>query len=251
LQKHDKRSRHNKHEGGYHSLDNENGQYSGKELPETEDPRMLPRKLSLIFGNIRGLFPENNLTKINILNDMTRYYDANMIIVTESHLNEYISSKELNISDWTLHRADRTNGFGGRVAIYLKNDIIFTDKFTFSNDYCEIIGIYIPKQNYINITIYRPPGCPTDKFNEIIQMSDNWINGIERKMGNPIININGDFNFPNMCKWTDDLLNEFIDNHEDRKSKGLKISEVNTQTLILYEFLNSQFLSQLVNSNTR
>ena len=129
--------------------------------------------------------------------------------------------------------------------------MIITDKFTFSNDYCEIIGIYIPKQNYINITIYRPPGCPTDKFNEIIQMSDNWINRIERNMGNPIININGDFNFPNMCKWTDDSLNTFIDNYEDRKNKGLIISEVNTQTMILYEFLNSHFLTQLVNSTTR
>ena len=76
---------------------------------------------------------------------MTRFYDANMIIVTESHLNEYIASEELNISDWTLHRADRSNRWGGGVAIYVKNDMIITDKFTFSNDYCEIIRIYIPK----------------------------------------------------------------------------------------------------------
>ena len=179
----------------------------------------------MIFGNIRGLYPENNLTKIEVLKDLSNYYDANMIIITESHLNEYISSEELYINDWSLHRADRAHRIGGGVAIYVKNDILLTDKFTFSNSYCEIVGFYLPKLNLINITIYRPPGCPTGKFKEIIEISDKWINELENRNINPIINLNGDFNFPGMGKWSDEQITKIIDNYEDRRNKGLTIAE--------------------------
>ena len=64
--------------------------------------------LSFLFGNIRGILPNNNLTKINVLNDLSKQENADIIIITESHLNEYISSIEIEIKDWTADRSDRS-----------------------------------------------------------------------------------------------------------------------------------------------
>ena len=41
-----------------------------------------------------------------------------------------------------------------------------------------------------------PPGCPTVKFNEIIENTDKQKNELEKWNINPIIYLDGDLNFP-------------------------------------------------------
>ena len=140
--------------------------------------------------------------------------------MTESHLNEYISNNEIDIKDWTVHRSDRSKRIGGGILSYVKNHLIVSDKIVFSNSYCEILGFYIPNINLLNLTIYRPPNCPSEKFCEVIKLSTEWLNNFEKRKINPIINFNGDFNFPFMSTWTEESISNLMENYENRRSKN-------------------------------
>ena len=76
-----------------------------------------------------------------------------LIALTETHLNDNISSCELTKEGWDIFRMDRHTRYGGGVAIYLKQSFIATDNFTVTTDMCKAIGLYLPLSNIAVINI--------------------------------------------------------------------------------------------------
>ena len=98
--------------------------------------------------------------------------------ITESHLCPEILDSEIHIKNWISHRSDTINREKGGVVIYTKENILTTNHFEFSNSYCDILGLYLPNQNQVITTIYRPPLCPIQLFNEGLEKLDKWLSDI-------------------------------------------------------------------------
>ena len=62
----------------------------------------------LLMGNIRGLFPRSNQTKVKALEDMATLNGIGIIALSESHLSSDIYDSEIMISDFECHRCDRS-----------------------------------------------------------------------------------------------------------------------------------------------
>ena len=52
---------------------------------------------SIIFANIRGIYPDQSKYKSNLLFDLAKENKSSLILLTESHLNEKISDEEILI----------------------------------------------------------------------------------------------------------------------------------------------------------
>ena len=136
---------------------------------------MLSRKLSLIFGNIRGIFPASDKSKISQLDYLSRENNSIVIALTESHLNSDILDSEVNMDGWAVVRSDRVARSHGGVINYVRDDIPYSDELIFSNTVCEVLGIYLFQENIAVVTVYRPPGCKTNAFKEAIDRVDGWL----------------------------------------------------------------------------
>ena len=129
----------------------------------------------LMFGNIRGLVTTNSTYKMNLLKDLVNEKNCFLVCLTESHLNQYISHSETDLVGWEQVRSDRNKRIGGGVVCYVRDTIPITNSIVFSNSYCELVCFSMPSLNTVNITIYRPPGCPSDKFEESIKVVRDWL----------------------------------------------------------------------------
>ena len=108
----------------------------------------------MIYCNIRGLYNFSDLTKPNILYDLSSVHNVDIMCLTETHLNDKISDNELLRQGWEIFRSDRKDRIMGGSAILLKSDYIVTDRMTLSNSFCDTIGIFIHCiNNHICITI--------------------------------------------------------------------------------------------------
>ena len=50
-----------------------------------------------------------------------------------------------------------------------------TNSLVFSNSYCESVCFNMPSINTVNITLYKPPGCPLEKFREAMNVINEWM----------------------------------------------------------------------------
>jgi hypothetical protein len=133
------------------------------------------RPPSLIHGNVRGLLPRSNMTKVRQLESLANEQNAVIMCLTETHLSSANSECEAQIDGWASVRADRTVRIQGGAIIYVRNDLPIGDTLSFSNSYCEVAGSFLPNQNIAVITVYRPPGCPSPKFKEAMDKISAWI----------------------------------------------------------------------------
>ena len=129
----------------------------------------------LMFGNIRGLITSNNVHKMSLIKDLVVDKNCFMVCLTESHLNQYIEYTESDMEGQEQIRSDRKQRIGGGVICYVKDCLSVTNSTIFSNSYCESVCYSLPTINTVNITIYRPPGCPCEKFGETLQKVKNWL----------------------------------------------------------------------------
>ena len=60
--------------------------------------------------------------------------NANMILLTESHLNGEINDCEVAINGFNIHRCDREYKSHGGVMMYIKNDLNAIKVFDFKNN---------------------------------------------------------------------------------------------------------------------
>ena len=118
--------------------------------------------------------------------------------LTETHLSESILDVESEISLFTQNRCDRVNRKGGGSVDYIADFLAVNWSKTYSNCFVDMAGEFIPKLAFLNVTVYRPPGCPSYKFTEAMDVLQSWIEEIETKNKGVTLTIwiNGDFNFP-------------------------------------------------------
>ena len=82
----------------------------------------------------------------------------------ESHLYSEIEDSEIAIDGWSLFRGDRLNRKCGGSIIYVKDGLPIAKETSYSNEYCEMVAVYVANRNVALISVYRLPSCPTYKF---------------------------------------------------------------------------------------
>ena len=86
------------------------------------------RGLHLLHLNINSLLP-----KIDELRHIARLTNAAVIGISESKLDDSVSTSEIQIDEYDLLRCDR-NRHGGGVACYIRNDLSYNVKSHFPKD---------------------------------------------------------------------------------------------------------------------
>ena len=204
------------------------------------------------MGNIRGICPLSNPSKIPYLESLSIENNSIIIALTESHLDESITTRESEITNFQQHRSDRLGRKGGGTVIYVRNDLAVNSEFTISNGYCEATCLVVPKISLAVINIYRPPYCPTDKVNDIIDNISNWIDNLE-KDGHPLPSIlfTGDLNLGFMETW--DLNNTaklklWISSCSNEEQS---IAQDKLQAAMFLELFESSMMTQFITEGTR
>ena len=114
----------------------------------------------------------------------------------------------------------------------MRDGIPVTEESNFSNCYCEIIAVYLPSKNSAIVSLYRPPGSPTEKFLEALGFLDSWMERIQDKYVAPNFYITGDFNLKFLEDWSDDLLQGFRDTIIRREGETISEDEFQAQILL-------------------
>ena len=130
---------------------------------------------SIITGNIRGLNPGAQYSKIEYLADLAQDNKSYIITLTESHLSGGISDQEIAIDGWSSFRSDRLDRKGGGVVTYCRENLIILDENTYSDSMSESLCLYICNLNMVMVTIYRPLNCNNLSFKNNLLSIDNWL----------------------------------------------------------------------------
>ncbi|MPC32334.1 hypothetical protein E2C01_025645 [Portunus trituberculatus] len=77
----------------------------------------------LLVGNIQGLYPKTNQSKLPFLRELSSKEDFMIIALTETHLSAVVKEAEMNIPNYTSFRTDRKARTHGGTITYLRNDI--------------------------------------------------------------------------------------------------------------------------------
>jgi len=117
---------------------------------------VLSKPWKMILKNIDGLISENSKRKIDYIQEYVQDENIAFMKITETWLNESIK-EDAEIEGYTLYRGDRKEIKRGGTAIYINNKLEATQVSELSHKKCELIAVYIPSLQTINIVIYRPP----------------------------------------------------------------------------------------------
>ena len=176
---------------------------------------------------------------MNLIADVAKQSHSIIIALTESHLRGEIRDAEVSIDGFSLIRADRSDGYrGGGVVMYIKESLVgeLRTLALGSNDRCEWIAVLLEQHNIVVVCIYRPPSCPTQKFESVLQLISNELANIGPP--NPTILMCGDYNLP-MINWV-----------EQGTISGGTL-DLQDQARKLKDFAHENFLEQLVQTGTR
>ena len=128
------------------------------------------------------------LPKIDELRHIARLTNAAVIGISESKLDDSVSTLDIQIDEFDLFLCDR-NKHGGGVACYIRNDLNYNVKSYFPKDIKNtFFELLLPNTKPIVVgTIYRPPNQTNlmEIFNENLSKADT--NNVETY-------ILGDFN---------------------------------------------------------
>ena len=121
--------------------------------------------------------------------------NPDVILGTETWLNNEIQSSEIFPQNYTAFRRDRKDGFGG-VVIVTRNDLI-CEEIVNVNINTESIYCKIELQGNKSVVVgvvYRPPNSNTDYMRMVCEEMEE----IRRKHRNAVLWIGGDFNLPDI-----------------------------------------------------
>ena len=178
------------------------------------------------MANIRGLIPGTRRDKVQFISALANETAADIIILTETHLDKRISDSEISFNGWFPLRADREDRQKGGAAIYFSDSVVVNNELSFSNSVTEAAMGYIAATNTAVIALYRPPRCPEDKFREALAVIESWITKVESiSEKSPTVVIGGDFNFPSMRAWRQSDMEKISSNPAARLASDSSISE--------------------------
>lgn len=158
-----------------------------KPKPKTGRNRKSLKFMNINFGSIKG--------KVAELAVCIENYCPDVIIGTETHLDNTVNSSELFPADFSVIRKDRDIGNSkGGVLIALRNDLVATHRIDLDTK-CEIVWVTIKIQGAKDLTIgsfYRSQqfGNKPEYFDALRESLDNI------KKSNGQILLGGDFNLP-------------------------------------------------------
>ena len=133
---------------------------------------------NIYICNIQGLYNASDLTKPNILLDLATTNEIFCMCLCEIHLKDNVQDLEIIRLGWNIVRSDWKLRIGGGVEIYLDERIPISEKLLYSNSMCETTGVYLPLSDLVIITVYRPPSCVVDKFDECVNEISKWLKSI-------------------------------------------------------------------------
>ena len=169
--------------------------------------------------------------------------------VCETWLNPDVEDDEVSIKGFEIYRSDRKSRIKGGVAIYVnQNFIVEKDSILkFSNSTCEVVAVYIPKENIALISIYRPPYTKLNLFQEALHEVESWLEQNCNDQTHSMVF--GDFNFP-FFKW-----GTYV--HDDGSLsiiptvKSGSSSSCQEQGSMLIELMDANYFSQRIADCTR
>ena len=135
--------------------------------------------------------------------------------------------------------------------MYVKENYTISSDMSFSNTVCESVCLYINELNIGIITVYRPPNCDANKFNECINNVEVWMEDRKKQRENTKFIVNGDFNLGFLEAWDPLVISEFLTKNKYRLEKELEISKAKKQAMALLEFTERMNLEQMVKDSTR
>ena len=153
-----------------------------------------PNASNLIVTNCQSV-----KSKKNSYTHLLSITNPDFFIGTESWLTEDINNNEIFLSDYTVHRKDRTDGYGG-VFFGCRNTYTCTCINITNSSELVSCKIDLEEGNLIVIAVYRPP-------NNNLANAETLCETIERVVldyPDSVIWIAGDLNLPNVCwnNWT-------------------------------------------------
>ena len=139
-----------------------------------------------------------SLTALNRLNDLEDILVGcnkfDLILVSETHLNNSVSKTLEDISGYDLFRKDRTR-YGGGVAIYVRATLSAVRRHDLEIDNIELIWIEFKTEKKSNLVgcCYRPPGQSLAQSNSFLSSFENSLELSLDSQPNSLT-IMGDFN---------------------------------------------------------
>ena len=161
-----------------------------------------------------------------------------LLAITESWLKPYISDAQVSLEGYNCIRADRPSRKGGGCLLYVAETLLFTDSFSHSDKYCNMLYCFIDSMNTLTSIIYRPPDAPLDSFKEALGHLQSKLDECSASRKTPDIYIMGDFNLPE------------IDWESPDSADCPTVAEQQAAKLLL-DFIDRNFLTQAVCQPTR
>ena len=73
---------------------------------------------SIVMGNIQGLYPKSNQTKVPFLKELAVIENPMFIALTETHLHSDVKDAEIQIENYSPFRVERDGKKCGGVILY-------------------------------------------------------------------------------------------------------------------------------------
>ena len=156
------------------------------------------------------------------------------IAITESWLKGYITDAQVTVKGYQPYRSDRPDRAGGGCLLYIHDSLVVTDTDHYEDRNNNMVACYVKSCNTVFAAIYRPPGAETSGWKALLDKLQSMIDSISEGGVTPDIYVAGDFNYPGI-DW--DL--------------GIPDDNTSGQGRDLVEFMNHNFLTQVVNQPTR
>ena len=133
------------------------------------------------------------LSKLDQIYHIIHDLKIDVLCLSETRLNSYVTDAQLSVDGFTLVRKDRTANKGGGIMIYLKKSLRFMFCNQLNDDHLETLWCHIKHRNslfksFLICCFYRSPSAKT-VYQEIF--SENIEKAV---LLNPNIIILGDFN---------------------------------------------------------
>ena len=178
------------------------------------------------------------MNKRDELNLILSEVDPDLILLTETKLNQDVMNSEVFVSNYNVYRKDRAiqAAPGGGVAILVKNTLVSSDnnvQFLNNHEYAEAVWceVTVGDKSVLVGSVYRPPSTSREMnslFHDLIKIADDHSKYSQ-------ILLCGDFNFGGII-WENNDVNE--DDHHTVDSR------------LFLDVINDCFLNQHVQGFT-
>ena len=153
------------------------------------------------------------------------------VSLTETWWDGRVEDAQVHVPGYNLFRSDREFRTGGGCALLIHGSLIVTDTTSITDDFNNMIAVYIPRCHTILVSIYR-----TGDYQYLLEELQTFIDKHSAGNSVPDLFILGDLNLPHH-NWEGTTVSE-----ENKTCRSISETEV---------FTEENFLSQVVKDPTR